>query len=702
MKIAHINKLNTVSNDENELLSTLVTLLTNEDEPLTVEEFMECCHENPPLIIQPKILYLMGIKWHKGLDGLIQNNVYAFYFFWYSASKNYLDAFYAAGMFSFWGQGTEKNYDVALICLLRYVETAKNTQVNTTIAEIYFEKSDYINALKYLNEHYNDANTTQEDKDKTFISIIRCHVMLKTSSHSIEHLKGFTWEIFWQFIIKYKESIKNDLHHTSSAILLFKFPSTHLHKQEAEELAIFMLKNMLISLYPLATNTIQLSVSMSHLAISSAKKTPDELGWTTKINNTLLDGYDKEAFAQETIALNEKINAYKEKIKEAYSKCLEASKNEPDDCKREELYEAYYRDSETILAKSKKAQSEDDESKLNTIENAAYSKEKTRQYHVHWRFFDPKRTHKLQTRTIANELQSRRLTSVAVAPLELDGVPARRVITAERSTVEASKDLLGLGCTLGTSRNQLGWLDKKSESVKLNGQDIIYYQNPGTYPNHLGNFLLETPDIGDYEKILSSLQKLTQSLTQPHKMNEQRLAAFMLRYAKTGDSTSLEELQSLNPDTTDVDVRKFNTICYHVFVKEIARRTPCKEDQYDFPSSIITARAVKLIEAGHLTLHDVFSYDAPCGVVTGKLLFKNHDKVQLKINHINRLYNELIYKPSYPELTIYFAEHPKADIIASRKQLRKELQETYGGNSDTDGEGYSSSEDDSPRKSFLA
>ena len=44
-------------------------------------------------IIQPKILYLMGIKWHKGLDGLTQNNVYAFYLFWYSASKNYLDAF---------------------------------------------------------------------------------------------------------------------------------------------------------------------------------------------------------------------------------------------------------------------------------------------------------------------------------------------------------------------------------------------------------------------------------------------------------------------------------------------------------------------------------------------------------------------------------------------------------------------------------
>lgn len=44
----------------------------------------------------------------------------------------------------------------------------------------------------------------------------------------------------------------------------------------------------------------------------------------------------------------------------------------------------------------------------------------------------------------------------------------------------------------------------------------------------------------------------------------------------------------------------------------------------------------------------------------------------------------------------FLKEHRRAQCIATRKQLRKELQDVYGGESDSDGEGYDTDEDYRP------
>ena len=614
MKPHHLEKL---KEEKADLKKILLELLTQKEDEMTFNEFMELCSDKPPITIEPAVLFDIGLNYNKGRNGFEKDPKKAYSIFEYMRKKNLPCGYFACGMYLYNGTLGEKNLEAALENFLHCsnVEKDKNLfirQVNLHIARIYFSQEKYSDSIKYFKEYYTCEEILKENKDKILPELLQAS---------------------------------------------------------------------LLSLYEIVDDTPQ---APKIKKIISKNPYP---GWTTKINNTFIDACDMKE-TKELVEITQEYNLLCQK-KNNFILDLEEAKEEgyPDE-NIEEI-------EKTISSLKKEISKLKDE--LLNIKHAARRKEKSREYYVQKRFFDPIRTHASETKNIAEHLQKLRLEAEYKESLKLKSVPARRIITAERSTIEASKKCLGLGNSF-EGRNQLGWINQKPEEVKFGELPISYHQNPGTYPNHLGNFFITIPFTkkGDYNEILAVLLKLANSTKdEPNKNNEKTLASFMLRYAKEGKLVSLQELEDLNDNTTQEMANAFNTICYHVFVKEIARRMPCKEDKYDFPSAILTAREVKLIANGDLSLKDVFASDAPYGVVTGQFLCNNHERVEIKINRINALYNKVFYGPeNKAELASFFKEHENAIPIASRQQLRKELQETYGGDSDTDGEGYSSSEEE--------
>jgi hypothetical protein len=307
-----------------------------------------------------------------------------------------------------------------------------------------------------------------------------------------------------------------------------------------------------------------------------------------------------------------------------------------------------------------------------------------RQYAVQRHFFNPARAVKSETKRLANKLLQYRLVEDSTSRFVLDvsGMITRRVITAERAAIDASKKVSGEVQQQTRSRNKLGWVEGKKETVKLGTTEITYKHMP-QHPNHLGNFYMIIPGTtsGDYEEILTILLALAKSSrTTPNKPKEQALANIMLAYAKKGKPIALNVLKNVNPSAIQSDCDKLNTICYLTFVKEVTRRMVCRDGVCEFPVAIMQARTMKLISRGFLSLSEVFSFDAPFGIVTGRNMTSNIADVQNKMERINKLYGEVIYKRHTPD--------------TPSKQLHEELLNTYGGSSDTDGHGYTSDEKD--------
>ena len=120
-------------------------------------------------------------------------------------------------------------------------------------------------------------------------------------------------------------------------------------------------------------------------------------------------------------------------------------------------------------------------------------------------------------------------------------------------------------------------------------------------------------------------------------------------------------------------------ICYLTSVKEITRRmyTGLRGDGSEvrkLPFAMIHARALILIREGHLRMTQVFSQDSDYGIASGdSITLSNIGRTLQKARNINRMYHDKVEKisdNSWPQ------------------QYRKELQSMYGGEYDSDGEGY--------------
>ncbi len=345
--------------------------------------------------------------------------------------------------------------------------------------------------------------------------------------------------------------------------------------------------------------------------------------------------------------------------------------------------------------------------------NATGNREFKRQVQTEKHYFSPHRTRKKQTLEIAKKLQKNRLAenSDEVKSIIVDAVPARRVITAEISTIEASLRLYGRSAYRNRYRTELGWtLSCETsnsytaythrygckEKIQLGISQIKYRQRLNPHDNHLGDYHME--DLGNYDRIISIINSVTGTTEQKiNKENEKKLAAYMLRYSKKGQGVTVNELKIINPMKTNENIEEdtinINRIFYHCFVKEIARWMLPEDPENEMPFATAQLRAIKLIQEGYLSVKEVFAQYAPYGVFTGKNIGEDIDIVKKKISAINRLYVQFILKLKSENLLEhinFFKEHKNAEFVTTRKQLHQELREGYGSGSDTDGDGYDS------------
>jgi hypothetical protein len=327
-----------------------------------------------------------------------------------------------------------------------------------------------------------------------------------------------------------------------------------------------------------------------------------------------------------------------------------------------------------------------------------------RQYQTELRFFDPSRTKNERARELALEFEKRRL-SMELYSDEVDASdsPARRLITAERSTIEASTSCFDV--STGYYANRLGWSEayKKSssdkeiythpEKIKIGTTVFQYRQKANAHHNHIGDFFMESKH-GSYVDTLNDLNRVTGSRGKNcQKENEIKLAGLMQEFVKTGNAVTQERLQEIKPEGDVADVDNLNRIFYHCFIKETSSWMLPHDDKHKLPLALPQARVLKLIVAGYLSIREVFAKDAPYGIFTGTDIGRNIDELQEKIIRINVLYDKAIleYDEGYRAQHIqFFKDHPTAKLLPTYDCLHGELKEIYGGDSDTDGEGYES------------
>ncbi|MBY0545553.1 MAG: hypothetical protein K2Q14_08435 [Gammaproteobacteria bacterium] len=313
-----------------------------------------------------------------------------------------------------------------------------------------------------------------------------------------------------------------------------------------------------------------------------------------------------------------------------------------------------------------------------------------RQYKAMALFFNPKRGHQQRTdiKNTARELYKRRRGKDIANPINIMDIPARKLIAAHKA-------VLGIG--------KADWVEDlpimgnrytHTETVALSPMvSVQYCQKINASLNHEGDFF--NAALSNYTAIYTSLAALTNStVALPNTDNEKTLAQHMLNYARTGVLPSLDELRTINLGLVDNDYIKIGKIFHHVLVQEIYRWSYPRDDDFKFPWALAQSRAIKLIVCGKITLHDVFSQYAPYGIFTGTLLYNNKDTVRKKIIRINKLYEEHVTQNaiSPPLINKYIAQADNFRIFSKPTALRVELAETFGSDTDSDTEGYDSSD----------
>lgn len=300
------------------------------------------------------------------------------------------------------------------------------------------------------------------------------------------------------------------------------------------------------------------------------------------------------------------------------------------------------------------------------------------------RYFDPSRSTSTQTSRLKTAFFNNRY-GVSKQTLSIKNIPARRLITADSASVRDSIMRSGGEQNLSSEQKileNLKWpyytnsygKNYPWQNLSHDSAAIKYIHKP--VPGHLGGFFMPIkPNENDYAAIM----QIISSLTNDNPIIEHLLARCMIIYSNTGRPMPRSALHRLGLNLDDAHYELLLKVCYLTSVKEITRRmyTGLRSNGSEVPKlpfAIIHARALILIKEGHLRMSQVFSQDADYGIASGyEITSVNIQRTLLKAHNINKLYNEKVEK-------IYGMSGPK--------QHRKVLQEVYGGEYDSDGEGY--------------
>ena len=345
-----------------------------------------------------------------------------------------------------------------------------------------------------------------------------------------------------------------------------------------------------------------------------------------------------------------------------------------------------------------------------------------RQQRAHSKFFEYTRSKSAQTHRLADHyLYFRQQPDIDKDPIQASGVAARKLVMGDAGAVAKSVERLEdrasvqeiayhakwyNGGLVKTGKANASWsreyihylLDidpaargtpKKPEDVTISSQ-----YKPGL--GHLGNFFMA--GVGSYgtgdKNILHVINETTRTkhASPAQKIsNERNLARLMLNHARMGQpiTTGILQVNNFAVYKTKRDrvtqLERLNRICYLTTVKEVSRRMhpglrADGNEVEELPIGIAHIMALQLIVDGHLSMAEIFDAHAPYGLPTGTSLSTDREIVlaKEKLAALNRR---------------FYKAYPKAG--SSREDMHQLLLKGYGGDSDTSGEEYETSDEES-------
>lgn len=315
-------------------------------------------------------------------------------------------------------------------------------------------------------------------------------------------------------------------------------------------------------------------------------------------------------------------------------------------------------------------------------------------------FFKPSRSSKKdRLAELANAIIDQRFDVTGEDdPVILEGVSGRLLITAERVFQEAVVALSGentpmLGIPV---ERESPWRISYHSGKNLYGPHEHYtIGSTMTKAEHrvdpkrqrLGDSYL--PEHGSYS---GSIYPFIARFASEERHKEQQLASWMLRYGKTHQPVTLEELQTINLEADLDDVHGFNRICFLVMTKEQSQWHSATRESFQIGMTVAFARCLIMIEAGFIAFKDVLKNTAIFSIYSHKKLADGLYEVKESSGYVDKMYLAYLQQTHGADHVSFFRRHVKRpslpECVLTRKQAHHDLQRVYGGDSDTDGTGY--------------
>lgn len=243
-------------------------------------------------------------------------------------------------------------------------------------------------------------------------------------------------------------------------------------------------------------------------------------------------------------------------------------------------------------------------------------------------FFNPTRSKKraqLTELTTAFIGQRFRLDDKNLVAVLLTRKSARQIISAEKAFQNAAMNLTdSTHPTLGIPvvRNASWSVDDRAgentygpvEQYQV-GATVMRTEHR-TIPkrNRLGDTFF--PDLRSYDKgIYPFLKKLSDEDTK----KEQQLATWMIRFGKTHQPISLEELKTVYVPATKEDVDNMHLICFLIMDKEQGQWLSATAQKFQLGMSVSQARCLILLKEGVLSFKDAFINNPIFGVYSNTI-----------------------------------------------------------------------------------
>lgn len=318
-------------------------------------------------------------------------------------------------------------------------------------------------------------------------------------------------------------------------------------------------------------------------------------------------------------------------------------------------------------------------------------------------FFNPNRSKKKQEiAELAKNIVDHRYKSnnAALPAIDLTGKSGRLFISAERAYQEAVTCLSGsktpnLGIPI-VPENSKPWTIGYNSGITTYGA-IERYQVGGTTMKsehrtspkrqRLGDSFL--PEHGTYSNdIYPFLSKLSEGETE----KEKQLATLMIRYGKNHQAVTLDELKNICEGADEDDVHHFHRVCFLLMEKEQAQWHSATDTDYHLGMSVGQARCLIMVEAGFIDFKEAFKNNVLFGVYSCTELVAQPSKVATACKYIDKLYLAYLQSQRAHEHLKFFKKYIKEDhmrtCVLTREQARLDMQHVYGGESDSDHEGY--------------